>query len=139
MRKFLPRPGRDCLGGVIFKTEGNEEKMGEKKTYKVVSPIRHNGKRYEEGATIELLNEEAIALAKAKAIVSLDGSKLPGDKAVEDIEAFKATIAELNAKISERDSIIAGQKRDLESAQKSVASLQEQLAESQAQKGKGKK
>lgn len=97
--------------------------MPDTKSYTVLSPIDHNGKKYPIGSSIELEPEQAIALLKSKAVAG----DVPVSKTAREIEL---------------EAIIADLRLDLETARKSIAELTAMIAEEQTKqppKAKGKK
>jgi cell division protein FtsB len=127
-------------GERMFLKKRNEEIMGEKKQYKVLTAIMHNHRRYEVGATIELVTEEAKALIAAKVIAG-DGTE--GTAAVNSLEAdlvaAKKQIKDLREDVT--FTLAANKKlcEENESLKKQVEELKAQIETVSTTKGKNKK
>lgn len=104
-----------------------------KDTYKVVRPLKHNGKDYAPGAPVELNVEEAKLLIDSGAVQTADGSDFKAKSTrMVDQDTLVALVAErddLQAKQYEVETGLQKLEKAMKDSEKEIAALKKENAE----------
>lgn len=108
--------------------------MPDKKPFKVLSPIQHDGKTYTIGSMIELEPEQAISLIRSKVVAG----DVPVVKTSREIE-LEAIIADLKLALETASKGIEEMAKENAALKEQIEALTEAIEGAQTTKGKGKK